>query len=71
MMADPNHEPSVPAMTTPTSDMPESCCVAATIAAGGITTSLGIGTMVLSRAMSQKTAAYPPVCTQWNQTSIR
>ena len=56
-MADPNHDPSVPAMTTPVSDIPESCCVAATIAAGGITTSLGIGTTVLSRAMSQKTAA--------------
>jgi hypothetical protein len=57
MTAEPNQEPSVPAITTPTSDIPEPCCVAATIAAGGMTTSLGIGTTVLSRAMSQKTAA--------------
>ena len=57
MMAEPNHDPSVPAMTTPKSDIPVPCCVAATIAAGGITTSLGMGMMVLSSAISQKTAA--------------
>jgi hypothetical protein len=55
-MAEPNHEPSVPAITTPVKDMPASGSVAATIAAGGTTTSLGIGKTVLSRAMSQKTA---------------
>ena len=70
MIAEPNQEPSVPATTTPKSVIPESPCVAATIAAGGITTSLGIGTMVLSKAISQKTAAYPPVWTQLNHCSI-
>ena len=53
MIAEPSHEPKVPAIITPMSDIlpPE----AARMAAGGMTTSLGTGKIELSIAMRMMT----------------
>ena len=52
VIAEPSHDPNVPAITTPVSVMCASCPpYAARIAAGGITISLGTGKMELSIAM--------------------
>ena len=58
MMLAPTQEPRVAASTTPTTDrLP---CVRARYAAGGMMVSLGIGTIVLSRAMRAPMSQYPP-----------
>jgi hypothetical protein len=49
MIVAPIQEPIVPAMTMPASDIVPRVC--ATYAAGGITTSLGSGTIELSSAI--------------------
>src|SRR5882757_7874785 len=58
MIAAPTQDPKVPATTTPAWD---SCpWVWARYAAGGMMTSLGMGTTVLSNAISPPMSQYPP-----------
>ena len=70
MMVAPSHEPSAPAMMM-LHRLNGIWPVWARCAAGGMTTSLGMGKMVLSMAIIRAMAGAPQVCSKWVYQSAR